>query len=120
MNTTMKPWVGAAALLLAALLSTNAIAAPVVVGSVKPATKQVTIFQDLLVSSFPDGTPIQHLYGRFDDGSHEFLLVRAGKTSEGGCRTDAFWLLRIAGNRLALALDSVTHVPWDGTGVIQP
>jgi hypothetical protein len=61
MNTTMKHWVGATALLLTALMSTSAAAAPMVVGSVNPATKQVTIFQDLLVSSFSDGTPIQHM-----------------------------------------------------------
>jgi hypothetical protein len=120
MNTTRKYWLGAAALLLAALISTNAAAAPVVVGSVNPATNHVTIFQDLLVPSFPDGTPIQHLYGRFDAGAHEFLLVRAGKTAAGGCRTDAFRLLRLSGNRLALALDSLTPIPWDGAGVIRP
>lgn len=120
MNATMKHWFGAAALLLAALVATSAAAAPVVVGSVNPATTQVTIFQDLLVSSFPDGTPIRHIYGRFDDVSHEFLMVRAGKTAEGDCRTDAFRLLRIPGNRLALALDSLTPVPWDGVGTIRP
>ena len=120
MNTTLKHWCGAAALLLAALTSANAAAAPVVVGSVNPATQQVTIFQDLLASSFPDGTPIQHMYGRFDAVAREFVLVRAGKTSVGGCRTDAFRLLRIPNNRLALALDSLTPVLWDGNGVIRP
>lgn len=120
MNTTRKHWVGATALLLTALMSTSAAAAPVVVGSVNPATKQVTIFQDLLVSSFSDGMPIRHMYGRFDDVTHEFLMVRAGKTAEGGCQTDAFRLLRIPGNRLALALDSLTPVLWDGAGTIRP
>jgi hypothetical protein len=100
-------------------MATSAAAAPVVVGSVNPATEQVTIFQDILVSSFPDGTPIQHIYGRFNAVSHEFLMVRAGKTLEGVCQTDAFRLLRISGNRLALAADQLTHVPWNGTGSIQ-
>jgi hypothetical protein len=105
---------------LAALLCLNAsaIAAPVVVGSVNPVTQQVTIFQDLLVTTFPDGTPIQHIYGRFDAVPHEFIMVRTGKMANGDCRTDALRLLRLSRNRLALAIDQVSNVPWNGMGTI--
>ena len=82
MNTTLKHWCGAAALLLAALTATHAAAAPVVVGSVNPATRHVTIFQDLLVSSFPDGT-----YGGLAVG---YLLEAEGKTIYHSGDTAAF------------------------------
>ena len=118
MNATRKPWLGTAVGLLTVLLATSAIAAPVVVGSVNPVTQQVTIFQDMLVTTFPDGTPIQHLYGRFDAVTHAFLMVRTGKMADGDCRTDALRLLRLSGNRLALATDKVSYVPWNGTGTI--
>jgi hypothetical protein len=120
MHTTIRHWLSAAALMLAVLMSTNVTAAPVVVGSINPATRQITIFQDILVSSFQDGTPIHHIYGNFNDISNGFLMIRAGKTSEGVCQTDVFRLLRLSGNRLALAADSLTEVPWDGTGSIRP
>lgn len=105
---------------LAALLCLNAsaIAAPVVVGSVNPVTQQVTIFQDLLVTTFPDGTPIQHIYGRFDAVTHEFIMVRTGKMAAGDCRTDALRLLRLSRNRLALATDKLSNVAWNGMGTI--
>ena len=99
MNATRKPWLGTVVGLLTVLLATSAIAAPVVVGSVNPVTHQVTIFQDMLVTTFPDGTPIQHIYGRFDTVTHEFLMVRTGKMADGDCRTDALRLLRLSGNR---------------------
>jgi hypothetical protein len=118
MNATRKPWLGTVVGLLTVLLATSAIAAPVVVGSVNPVTQQVTIFQDMLVTTFPDGTPIQHLYGRFDAVTHEFLMVRTGKMADGDCRTDALRLLRLSGNRLALATDKMSYVPWNGTGTI--
>src|SRR5260370_27284033 len=118
MNETRNPWQGAAGCLLAVLLATSATAARVVVGSVNPATQQVTIFQDLLVVAFPDGTPIQHIYGRFDAVTQEFVMVRAGHTAAGGCHTDAFRLLRLSGNRLALAAERIPYVPWNGTGAI--
>ncbi len=118
MNATRKPWLGTAVGLLTVLLATNAMAAPVVVGSVNPVTQQVTIFQDLLVTTFPDGTPIQHIYGRFDTVTHAFLMVRTGKMADGDCRTDALRLLRLSANRLALATDKVSSVPWNGTGTI--
>ena len=119
MNATRKPGLGTAVGLLTVLLATSALAAPIVVGSVHPVTHQVTIFQDMLVTTFADGTPIQHLYGRFDAVTHEFLLVRTGKMADGDCRTEALRLLRLAGNRLALATDKVSSVPWNGTGTIR-
>jgi hypothetical protein len=79
----------------------------------------VTIFQDMLVTTFADGTPIQHLYGRFDAVTHAFLLVRTGKMANGDCRTEALRLLRLAGNRLALATNTGSSVPWNGTGTIR-
>ena len=119
MNATRKPWLGTAVGLLTVLLATSAMAAPVVVGSVNPVTQQVTIFQDMLVTTFPDGTPIQYIYGRFDAVTHEFLMVRTGKMADGDCRTDALRLLRLSRNRLALATDKVSYVPWNGTGTIR-
>lgn len=119
MNATRKPGLGTTVGLLTVLLATSALAAPIVVGSVHPVTHQVTIFQDMLVTTFADGTPIQHLYGRFDAVTREFLLVRTGKMAAGDCRTEALRLLRLSGNRLALATNTVSSVPWNGTGTIR-
>ena len=99
-------------------ISNIAIAAPVVVGSVNPDTKQITIFKDLLVNKFLDGTPILNFYGSFDETSKEYIMVRAGKAPDGTCQTDAFRLVRIPGNRLAIARDNLTHAPWHGNGSI--
>ena len=105
--------------LLALCLSTpTAFAQHVVVGSVDPATQRVTIFQDILVSSFADGTPITRMWGKsngFTNGiSNGFQWLRAGKTTTGACRTEVFTLVRLSGNRLAVAT-SVGGVlkPWD-------
>jgi hypothetical protein len=118
MHTTIRHWLSAAALLLAVLMSTNVTAAPVVVGSINPATRQITIFQDILVTSFQDGTPIYHIYGDFNEASQELLMIRIGKTSEDVCQTDVLRLLRISGNRLALAADHQTQKLWDGVGTL--
>lgn len=118
MKTIVKHALGLAALLLAVSLSAGASAAPVVVGSVNPDTKQVTIFQDLLVKQFQDGTPIANIYGRFDQAAQEFVMLRAGKSAAGTCQTDAFRLVRLSGNRLAIARDSLTATPWNGFGTV--
>lgn len=118
MKTILKHALGFAALLLAVSLSAGANAAPVVVGSVNPDTKQVTIFQDLLVKQFQDGTPIANFYGKFEESAQEFIMVRAGKSAAGNCQTDAFRLVRLSGNRLAVARDGLTRVPWNGIGTV--
>jgi hypothetical protein len=117
LEPSTKRNLGFSALLAAALVSHNANAGPVVVGSINPDTRQVTIFQDLLVKKFQDGTPIHNIYGRFFDTSKEFIMVRAGKSADGGCQTDAFRLVRITGNRLAIADDKLNR-PWDGVGTV--
>ena len=100
------------------LMSINANAAPVVVGSVNPETKQVLIFQDFLVKQFLDGTPILNTYGAYDENSKSFIMVRAGKTASGACQTDAFKLVRLTGNRLALTESVLNTKPWNGVGSI--
>jgi len=95
-----------------------AFAQPVVVGSVNPVTQRVSIFEDILVSSFADGTPITRMWGKSNGStngiSNGFQWLRAGKTITGACRTEVFTLVRISGNRLAVAT-SVNGVlkPWD-------
>ena len=110
-----KPWL-AVIIVVGTLLSSAGNAAPVVVGSVNPDTREVTIFQDLLVKKFQDGTPIQNFYGRYYEKSKEFLMVRTGKSAEGNCESDAFKLVRIPGNRLAVA-DELNR-PWNGSGMV--
>lgn len=86
--------------------SANAASDGVVLGSVDPFTKRVTVFQDLMVQNFRDGGPIQRFYGGFSSASDAFFMVRAGKTATGACLTEVFRLARISGNRLALAVSS--------------
>jgi len=100
------------------LISRHAGAAPVVVGSVNPDTKQVTIFQDFLVKQFLDETPILNTYGASNENSKSFIMVRAGKTAAGSCQTDAFKLVRLSGNRLALTESPMTEKPWNGVGTV--
>lgn len=112
---------------MALALATPALAAlaqPVVVGSVDPATQRVTIFQDILVSSFADGTPITRMWGKsngFTNGiSNGFQWLRAGKTAQGTCRTEVFTLVRVSGNRLALAISVNGQLrPWDPRNIPQ-
>ena len=114
MKATLKPALGLAALFLSAWLPLGASAEPVVVGSVNPASLQVTIFKDLLVDKFQDGTPILDVYGRYEEAEKVFVMIRAGKSADGLCQTDAFRLVRISGNRLAIAADHRTQAPWHG------
>jgi len=102
------------ALLALCLSAPAAFAQTVVVGSVDPLTQRVTIFQDILISSFADGTPITRMWGKVNGISNGFQWLRAGKTATGACRTEVFTLVRISGNRLAVAT-SVGGVlqPWD-------
>jgi hypothetical protein len=100
------------------LMSMNSNAAPVIVGSVNPETKQVLIFQDFLVKQFLDGTPILNTYGKYDEYSKSYIMVRAGKTASGSCQTDAFKLVRLTGNRLALTESPLDTKPWNGIGSI--
>lgn len=93
-------------------------AQPVVVGSINPVTQRITIFEDILVTSFADGTPITRMWGKSNGStngiSNGFQWLRAGKTASGACRTEVFTLVRISGNRLVVAA-SVNGVltPWD-------
>ncbi len=112
-----KRWIGIVVFGMVALISNNVSAAPVVVGSVNPDTMEVTIFKDLLVKKFQDGTPINNIYGRYFNKTKEFLMVRAGKSAEGYCQTDAFRLVPLTGNRLAIAAEN-PNLPWDGIGKI--
>ena len=95
-----------------------AFAQPVVVGSVNPVTQRITIFEDILVSTFADGTPITRMWGKSNGStngiSNGFQWLRAGKTATGACRTEVFTLVRISGNRLAVAT-SINGVlaPWE-------
>jgi len=102
------------ALLALCLAAPAAFAQHVVVGSVDPATQRVTIFQDILVSSFADGTPITRMWGKVNSVSNGFQWLSAGRTAAGACRTEVFTLVRLAGNRLAVAV-SVNGLlkPWD-------
>jgi hypothetical protein len=106
-------WVAVCGLLLVATGATSASAAPVVVGSVNPVTNRVTVFEDLMVKTFADGGMIQHFYGGYGSESGAYFLVRAGKTAMGGCRTEVFRLVRIPGNRVAIADPSNPSVAWN-------
>ena len=90
---------------------------PVLIGSVNPTTREITIFQDLLVAKFLDGGPIQHLYGQHDK-SKGFFLVRAGKSIAGECVTETFKLTRLSNNGLVLA--SRFSPVWDYIGFLRP
>ena len=95
----------------------TAESAPVLIGSVNPTTRAITIFQDLLVDQFLDGGPIQHLYGQHDK-SKGFFLVRAGKSVTGECVTETFKLTRLSNNGLVLA--SRFSPVWDYIGFLRP
>ena len=95
-----------------------AFAQPVVVGSINPVTQRITIFEDILVTSFADGTPITRMWGKSNGStngiSNGFQWLRAGKTANGACRTEVFTLVRISGNRLAVAVTmNGVLKPWD-------
>jgi hypothetical protein len=106
------------ALLALCLAAPTVFAQHVVVGSVDPHTQRVTIFNDILVSTFADGTPITRMWGKSNGTtngiSNGFQWLRAGKTASGACRTEVFTLVRLVGNRLAVAT-SVNGAlrPWD-------
>jgi|GEM_PF-6108789 len=87
------------------------------IGSVNPTTREMSIFRDLLVDRFPDGGPIQHLYGQHD-ATQGFFLVRAGKSASGACVTETFTLTRVANNGLVLA--SQFSPVWDYIGFLSP
>jgi hypothetical protein len=106
-------WVAVCGVFLVATGATSASAAPVVVGSVNPVTNRVTVFEDLMVRTFADGGIIQHFHGGYGSGSGTYFLVRAGKTATGGCRTEVFRLVRVSGNRLAIADSSNPSNPWN-------
>ena len=63
----------------AALAAGTACADPVIVGSVDPQSMRVTIFEDLLVKRFADGSAISRLYGKYDSISNGFQFLRVGK-----------------------------------------
>lgn len=109
----LKRWALAIGMSVAALAATAASAAPVVVGSVNPSTKRLTVFEDLLVRSFADGAPIERFYGGYSTGSKAYFLTRAGKRAGGGCRTEVFRLVRIAGNRVAIADPGKPSIAWN-------
>jgi hypothetical protein len=106
-------WVALCGVLLVAGGATSASAAPVVVGSVNPVTNRVTIFEDVMVKTFADGGIIEHFYGGYGNESGAYFLVRAGKIATGGCRTEVFRLVRISGNRVAIADPSNPSIPWN-------
>ena len=113
---------GLVALTLFALAGSSAVQAaeepvPVLIGSVNPTTREITIFQDLLVDQFLDGGPIQHLYGQYDKNKG-FFLVRAGKSLVGDCVTETFKLTRLSNNGLVLA--SRFSPVWDYIGFLRP
>jgi hypothetical protein len=112
---TLKRWAILSGAIFVTLVATTANAAPVVVGSVDPLTKRVTVFEDLLVKTFADGTPILNLYGKYNSASKDYFLIRAGTNATGGCRTEAFQLVKIAGNRLAIASSSNPSIAWNPT-----
>jgi len=114
MKATLKLGLGITVLMLITSIAASALAAPVVVGSVNPDTKQVTIFNDLLVREFQDGTPISRIYGGFKEITNDFIMVRAGKSHSRVCQTDTFRLVRISGNRLAIAANEFGRVAWNG------
>ncbi len=95
-------------------LAGEAAAAPsvVIVGSVDPQSKQVTVFEGLLSHRFADGGPVLRIYGGYSATSKKHHLVRAGKTINGACMTEVFQLARLSSNRLALA-ESTTGKPWN-------
>ena len=117
MKAILKYLLGLSLLVLAASQAAAASAAPVIVGSVNPATNPVTIFKDLLVKTFPDGSPIQHIHGRYNEATQEYLLVRAGRNELGECQTDAFQLARTSNNRLAISIGG--KIAWNGIGEIR-
>jgi hypothetical protein len=86
---------------------------PVVVGSVEPQSMRVTIFEDLLVKRFADGSAISRLYGKYDAVSKGFQFLRAGKLANGACRTEVFDLVRLPGNRLAIASPTDARIAWE-------
>lgn len=89
-------------------------AAPVVVGTYDPATRQSRAFYDLLVSSFADGTPITRLYTAYSTVSKSFYLVRGGRNVGGqGCRTEVFRLVPVAGRKLAIADPTNSALAWN-------
>lgn len=92
----------------------GAAAAPsvVIVGSVDPQSKQVTVFEGLLSRQFADGGPVLRIYGGYSARSKKHHLVRAGKTINGACMTEVFQLARLSGNRLALAVPT-TGQAWN-------
>ena len=91
-----------------------AAAAPnvVIVGSVDPQSKQVTVFEGLLSHQFADGGPVLRIYGGYGAASEKYHLVRAGKTLNGACMTEVFQLARVSGNRLALAVSTTGQI-WN-------
>jgi hypothetical protein len=76
----------------------------VIVGSVDPQSKQVTVFESLLSRKFADGGAVTRIYGGYSAKSNKYHLVRAGKSASGSCLTEVFQLARLSGNRLALAV----------------
>jgi len=121
-SNTTQPQRAFARILCAAafgVASLAASAAPVVVGSYDPATKQSLAFYDLLVSSFADGTPITKLYTAYSRVSKAFFLVRGGRHANGaGCRKEVFRLVPVAGNRLALADPAKPSTAWQANQIL--
>lgn len=94
-------------------------AQPVIVGSVDPQSMRVTVFEDLLVKKFSDGSPITKLYGKHLAISNGFQLLRAGKLANGACRTEVFKLVRLTGNRLAIAAPGSASLAWNPRSIPQ-
>lgn len=97
----------------AAFAAGAAQAEPLVVASVDPYTLRVTVFEDLLVKKFSDGSAITRLYGKHNAISNGFQLLRAGKLANGACRTEVFALVRLSGNRLAIAAPGNPSIAWN-------
>lgn len=104
-------------MLLLMLAAGSAHAAPVVVGSVNPVTQRPTIFEDLMVKTFADGTSIERLYGGYSTTWKAYFLVRAGKVGT-GCRTEVFRLVRLSGNRLAIADAARPSTAWNPRNIL--
>jgi hypothetical protein len=113
-----RPWVMACSLGLLGLAAASAGAAPVVVGSVNPVTKRITVFEDLMVKTFADGTAIQHFHGGYSTPSKAYFLVRSGQAAKRGCHTEVFRLVRISGNRVAIADTANPMVAWNPKGIL--
>jgi len=96
-----------------ALAAGVARADPVIVGSVDPQSMRVTIFEDLMVKKFADGSAITKLYGKYNAISNGFQFLRAGKLANGACHTEVFNLVRLAGNRLAIAAPGNPSLAWE-------